>query len=75
MTPLDAVEWALVFLGAYIGVLAVKAVIYGNREYKSMLTVDKLIYRYGQLYIAAAVCFTVGLMAAMVTKAIRGVLP
>ena len=73
MTPIDAITWALIALGVYIGILAVKLVIYGNQPYEALPRSDKLIYRYGQICIGAAVVIVIALTAKAVTEIIRQV--
>lgn len=68
MTPLDAVTWALIALGLYIGILAVKTVVYGATPYEALPRPDKMIYRYGQICIAAAVFLIMALTAAAVVQ-------
>lgn len=73
MTPLDAITWALVALGLYIGVLAVKAVIYGSQPYEALPKSDKMIYRYGQICISVAVAIVIALTAKALVEIIRQV--
>ena len=71
MTPLDAITWALIALGLYIGILAVKVVIYGNQPYEALPTSDKMIYRYGQICIGGAVAIVIMLAAKALVEIIR----
>ena len=71
MMPLDAITWALIALGLYIGILAVKAVIYGATPYEALAKPDKMIYRYGQICVGAAVAIVIALIAKTLTEIIR----
>ena len=71
MTPLDAVTWALIVLGIYIGTLAVKVVIYGATPYEALAKPDKMIYRYGQICVGAAVAIVIALIAKTLGEIIR----
>lgn len=73
MTPLDAVTWALIALGFYIGLLAVKTVVYGDTPYEALQKPDKMIYRYGQICISAAVMIVIALTAKALVEIIRQV--
>ncbi len=73
MTPIDAITWALIALGLYIGILAVKVVIYGNQPYEALPTSDKMIYRYGQICIGASVAIVIALTAKALIEIVRQV--
>ena len=73
LMPLDAITWALIALGLYIGILAVKVVIYGAQPYEALPKSDKMIYRYGQLCIGAAVAIVLILTARALTEIVRQV--
>lgn len=66
MTPLDAITWALIVLGIYLGTLAVKMGIYGATPYEALAKPDKLIYIYGQLWIGTAM----GIVVILIAKAV-----
>ena len=73
LTPLDAITWALIALGLYIGILAVKVVIYGVQPYEALPKSDKMIYRYGQICIGAGVAIVIALTAKALVEIIRQV--
>jgi len=73
VTPLDAVTWALIALGLYIGILAVKTVVYGSTPYEAFQRPDKMIYRYGQVCIGTAVAIVIVLTAKALVEIIRQV--